>query len=152
MSCFAWGLPHLRVDVLHSMKESILPLDSIPPVVHFFSLSGSQVAGALVKTLLELSLAMQVPIINGLVFSRGSAGDLNALSCKLATSAMDMAAMSEGGKESYTGRCLCPVFLLLCVEEIRRSLCVSVYVSSFEVLLFCPLGPSELIVRSGPLV
>lgn len=55
------------------------------------------------KTLLDLSLDMQVPIVNGLCFSRGSAGDLAALSAKLAASATDMAAMREGGKESYTG-------------------------------------------------
>lgn len=58
------------------------------------------------KTLLDLSLDMQVPIVNGLCFSRGSAGDLAALGAKLAASATDMAAMCEGDKESYTGEVL----------------------------------------------
>lgn len=69
----------------------------------FLERNASQVAGALVKTLLELSLTMKVPLVNGLCFSHVSEGDSNVLSGKLARAAINMAAMREGRKESYSG-------------------------------------------------
>lgn len=55
------------------------------------------------KTLLEMSLASKIPVVNGLCFSSVSEGDLTALSGKLARGAINMAAMREGAKDSYSG-------------------------------------------------
>ena len=55
------------------------------------------------KTLLELSLRLKVPVVNGLRFSSVSPGDLAPLSVKLAHGAVHMASMCDGKKTSYTG-------------------------------------------------
>lgn len=55
------------------------------------------------KTLLELSLQLKVPLINGLNFSHVMAGDVNSIGEGLARGAVDMAAVREGSKETYTG-------------------------------------------------
>lgn len=62
-----------------------------------------QVAAALVKSLLDLSLDTRVPVVNGLCFSPVAEGDVTARGGKLARSAVSMAAMREGKKKSYTG-------------------------------------------------
>lgn len=62
-----------------------------------------KVGGALVKTLLELSLSLKVPVVNGLCFRAVSEGDAAALSGKLAKGAIHMASVRGGKKESYTG-------------------------------------------------
>lgn len=61
-----------------------------------------EVSGALVKTLMELSLRLKVPVVNGLRFSSVSSGDLAPLSVKLAHGAVHMASMCDGKKTSYT--------------------------------------------------
>eukprot|EP00903_Cladosiphon_okamuranus_P013063 g12184.t1 len=61
-----------------------------------------EVGGALVKTLLELSLSLKVPVVNGLCFRGVSDGDAAVLSGKLARGAIHMASVRDGKKESYT--------------------------------------------------
>lgn len=56
--------------------------------------------GALVKTLLELSLSLKVPVVNGLCFRPVSSEELGR---KLARGAIHMASVGEGKKEAYTG-------------------------------------------------
>lgn len=55
------------------------------------------------KTLLELSLSLKVPVVNGLCFRGVSEGDAAALSGKLARGAVHMASVRDGKKESYSG-------------------------------------------------
>lgn len=55
------------------------------------------------KSLLELSLRLKVPVVNGLCFRAVSAGDANTLSGKLARGAVHMANMRDGRMDSYTG-------------------------------------------------
>lgn len=55
------------------------------------------------KTLLELSLQLKVPLINGLNFSHVMAGDVISIGEGLARGAVDMAAVREGLKDTYTG-------------------------------------------------
>ncbi|CAN0165406.1 unnamed protein product, partial [Ectocarpus sp. 13 AM-2016] len=61
-----------------------------------------EVGGALVKTLLELSLSLKVPVVNGLCFRAVSEGDAAALSGKLAKGAIHMASVRDGKQETYT--------------------------------------------------
>lgn len=86
----------------------------MPPIAHhLFELETyisqltcrAQVGGALVKTLLELSLRLKVPVVNGLCFRGVSAGDASALSGKLARGAVHMANMRDGSMDSYAGNC-----------------------------------------------
>ncbi|CAM9273897.1 unnamed protein product [Pylaiella littoralis] len=60
-----------------------------------------EVGGALVKTLLELSLRLKVPVVNGLCFRAVSSGNTNTLSGKLARGAVHMANMRGGSMDSY---------------------------------------------------
>lgn len=94
-------------------------------------------AGALVKTLLELSLTTKVPLVNGLCFSHVSEGDSNVLSGKLARAAINMAAMREGRKESYSGMLneYILYIILLCMLVCRFVLCVCVSFVFFFVFL-----------------
>eukprot|EP00752_Nemacystus_decipiens_P010992 g9769.t1 len=61
-----------------------------------------EVGGALVKTLLDLSLSLKVPVVNGLCFRGVSDGDAAALSGKLARGAIHMASVRDGKEKSYT--------------------------------------------------
>ncbi|CBN74096.1 conserved unknown protein [Ectocarpus siliculosus] len=61
-----------------------------------------EVGGALVKTLLELSLSLKVPVVNGLCFRAVSEGDAAALSGKLAKGAIHMSSVRDGKQETYT--------------------------------------------------
>ena len=78
-------------------------ISTVTPLVPLVHAVLPQVAGALVKTLLDLSLQLKVPVINGLCFSLVMESDLNALGGRLARGAMNMAAVREGAKESYSG-------------------------------------------------
>lgn len=53
--------------------------------------------------MLELSLSLKVPVVNGLCFRGVSEGDAAALSGKLARGAVHMASVRDGKKESYSG-------------------------------------------------
>lgn len=53
--------------------------------------------------MLELSLSLKVPVVNGLCFRGVSDSDAAALSGKLARGAIHMASVRAGKKESYTG-------------------------------------------------
>ncbi|CAM9827500.1 unnamed protein product, partial [Hapterophycus canaliculatus] len=61
-----------------------------------------KVGGALVKTLLELSLSLKVPVVNGLCFRAVLEGDAGVRGAKLARGAVHMSSVREGTKESYT--------------------------------------------------
>lgn len=60
-----------------------------------------KVAGALMKTLLDLSL--ETPLVNGLCFSQVFGSDLTSLSERLAVSAVNMGALVQAGLNSYEG-------------------------------------------------
>lgn len=62
-----------------------------------------QVAGALVSSMLEISLKNKVPVVNGLCFSQVMGGDLLKLSERLAYSAANMGALKSAGSDSYAG-------------------------------------------------
>lgn len=88
----------LHLSLVPLIKRHLFELEPYPQLP-----CGAQVGGALVKTLLELSLRLKVPVVNGLCFRGVSAGDASALSGKLARGAVHMANMRDGSKDSYTG-------------------------------------------------
>lgn len=73
--------------------------------------------GALVKTLLELSLSLKVPVVNGLCFRAVSEGDAGVRGAKLAKGAVHMSSVREGTKDTYTGERLNPIIAESCVEK-----------------------------------
>lgn len=73
------------------------------------------------KTLLELSLRLKVPVVNGLRFSPVSPGDLAMLSAKLAHGAIHMASMCDGKKTSYTGEVIVRYIVYRCIYFLIRS-------------------------------